>query len=299
MDARVGDSLNELYGDAGETTPILVVPYMWIGDFVRCHTVVRMLRERWPLRPVDVVSTTLTAALTEFMPGIRKTIVADVPHRRLAVRTQMELVRRMRKEHYGTALVMSRKWKAALAPMLAGVPERVGFFGEARLFLINTFRRGERHLPRLIDKCAALALPAGAVPPADLPAPQLDVPLAEVAAWRQRRGLSGGRRIVALAPGSVGSSKRWPAAHYAALAAELAREGADVWVIGGPGERELAHEIGVASGGATKDLTGPNLRDGILALRASNLAVSNDSGLLHVAAAVGTPTIGIFGPTSA
>ena len=105
--------------------------------------------------------------------------------------------------------------------------------------------------------------------------------------------------VVAFAPGAVGPSKRWPAAHYAALAARLVADGNRVWVIGGPGERAIAAEIVGPSQGQIRDLTGPDLRNAILALAAAHAAVSNDSGLLHVAAALGTPAIGIFGPTSA
>ncbi|MBX6425205.1 MAG: lipopolysaccharide heptosyltransferase II [Variibacter sp.] len=299
MDARLEDSLGRLAGGDAETSPILVVPYMWIGDFVRCHTVVRVLKARFPSRPVDVVATSLTAPLADYMPGVRQAVVADIPHRRLAIGQQAALARRLRREGYGTALVMSRKWKAALAPFLAGIPERIGYVGEGRFGLLNAPRWGERRLPRMVDQCAALALPAGAPLPPAWPPPRLAVPAAEIADWRARRGLGDEPSVVALAPGAVGPSKRWPVERYGAVASELARQGWTVWVIGGPAERPLAAEICAASGGLARDLTGEDLREAILALGAARLAISNDSGLLHVAAAIGTPTIGIFGPTSA
>jgi heptosyltransferase-2 len=271
---------------------------MWIGDFVRCHTVVRVLKARWPDRPVDMVATPLTAPLTDYMPGVRQAIVADLRNRQFSVRVQLGLTRRLRRERYGTALIMSRKWKAALPPFLAGIPERIGYIGECRFVLLSETRRGERKLPRMVDQCASLALPPDSALPRDWPAPQLSVPGDEVAAWRARRGLEADGPVVALAPGAVGPSKRWPAERYGSVAAALARQGCAVWVIGGPGERELAGHIHRASGGATRDLTGTDLREAIIALAASRVAVSNDSGLLHVAAALGTPVIGIFGPTS-
>jgi heptosyltransferase-2 len=158
-------------------------------------------------------------------------------------------------------------------------------------------RYGERGLPRMVDRCAALALPSGADLPAQLPVPELKVPPAEIAAWRNRRGLAAeSRPVVALAPGAVGPSKRWPSASYAALTRRLLADGFAVWVLGGPDEKPLAAEI-VGSTDA-RDLTGSDLRDAILALASASAAVSNDSGLLHVAAALGTPSIGIFGPTS-
>ena len=112
--------------------PILIVPYMWIGDFVRCHSVVKLLNARFPDRPVDILSTTLCAPLTDYMPGLRRSIVFDLPRSRLALTNQLALARRLRRENYGTALIMPRTWKSVLAPFLAGIPERTGFVGEAR-----------------------------------------------------------------------------------------------------------------------------------------------------------------------
>src|ERR1700709_879292 len=143
-------------------SPILLVPYMWIGDFVRCHSVVKLLRARYPERPIDVLTTTLCAPLLDYMPGVRKGIVIDLPRKRLALGQHQALAKRLAAENYGTVLVMPRTWKSALAPMLAGIPERVGFAGEFRFGLLNDIRFGEKKLPRMIDRCGALALPRDA-----------------------------------------------------------------------------------------------------------------------------------------
>ncbi len=280
-----------------ERSPILIVPYMWIGDFVRCHSVVKLLNARFPERPVDMLATTLCAPLADYMPGLRRAVVVDLPRSRVALADQLALAKRLKREGYGTALVMPRTWKSTLAPFFAGIPERTGFAGEARFILLNDLRFGERALPRMVDRCAALALPAGARLPSDWPLPELKVPRQEVEAWRQKRSLNDDRRpVVALAPGAVGPSKRWPSAAYAELSRRLLAEGFAVWVLGGPEEKPLAAEI--VGDTAARDLTGHDLRDAVLALAAASTAVSNDSGLLHVAAAAGTPSIGIFGPTS-
>jgi len=192
---------------------------------------------------------------------------------------------------------MPRTWKSALAPFFAGIPVRTGFFGEARLGTLNDMRFGERKLPRMIDRCASLALPKGAKPPPDWPLPELVVPTSERTAWRARAQLPARRPLIVLAPGAVGPSKRWPSASYAEAAAQFGRKGAVVAVVGSPTETDLAAEIR-AGNPDVHDLTGADLRNAILALASAQLAISNDSGLLHVAAALGTPTIGIFGPTS-
>ncbi len=283
--------------DRLDRSPILIIPYMWIGDFVRCHSVVRLLNARYPGRPVDMLATTLCAPLADYMPGLRQAIVADLPRSRVALAEQLALAKRLKREGYGTALVMPRTWKSTLAPFFAGIPERTGFAGEARFVLLNDVRFGERTLPRMVDRCAALALPAGAKLPPDWPLPELKVPRPDVEAWQQKRGLTTDHRpIVALAPGAVGPSKRWPTAAYAELSRRLIAEGMAVWVLGGPDEKPLAADI--VGDTVARDLTGHDLRDAILALAAASAAVSNDSGLLHVAAALGTASIGIFGPTS-
>ena len=122
---------------------------------------------------------------------------------------------------------------------------------------------------------------------------------AEVETWRDKRKLAGDARpIVTLSPGAVGEGKAWPLAHYGALARALVQDGASVWVLGGPGETTLAKQIAEAAGSGVRDLTGNDLRNAILALAAADASVTNDSGLMHVSAALGTPTVAIFGPTS-
>ncbi|MDO9413312.1 MAG: lipopolysaccharide heptosyltransferase II [Pseudolabrys sp.] len=280
--------------------PVLIVPFVWIGDFVRCHSVVRLLKAEAPDRPVDMVSSTLCAPIADYMPGVRKVLISDQPRKQLGWAIQQDLAARLRHEGYGQALVMSRKWKAALAPFLAGIPTRTGFAGEARFGLINDMRWGERSLPRMIDQMGALALPKRFDLPANWPLPELKVRADELALWRQQRGLvADGRPVITLSPGAVGAGKAWPPGHYAELATALTKEGAAVWVLGSPAETSTAKLIADTAGPNVRDLTGTDLRNAILALAAADVAVTNDSGLMHISAALGTPTVAIFGPTSA
>jgi heptosyltransferase-2 len=279
--------------------PVVIVPYVWIGDFVRCHSVVKLLRTQQPGRPVDMVSSTLCAPLADYMPGVRQAIISDQPRQRLGWGIQQALAARLRQGGYGQALVMSRKWKAALAPAMAGIPVRTGFAGEARFGLINDMRWGERALPRMIDQMGALALPKDAPLPSDWPLPELKVPADELSRWLEQRGLaSQAHPIVTLSPGAVGAGKAWPPGHYSGLAKALVQDGASVWALGGPGETATARAIAEAAGPPVRDLTGTDLRNAVLALAAANVSVTNDSGLMHVSAALGTPTVAIFGPTS-
>ena len=279
--------------------PVVIVPFVWIGDFVRCHSVVRLLRMQNPDRPVDIVSSTLCAPLADYMPGIRRAIIADLPRRRLGAAQQRQLADQLSEGHYGQALIMSRKWKAALAPWLAGIPLRTGFAGEFRFGLLNDIRFGERRLPRMIDQMGALALPKDTPLPTEWPLPELKVPPHEVQTWLARNRLAEqSRPTVALSPGAVGAGKAWPVDHYTELARALVMDGTSVWILGGPSETSLAKKITAAVGDRARDLTGSDLRNAILALAAAHISVTNDSGLMHVAAAIGIPTVAIFGPTS-
>ena len=94
-------------------SPILIVPYMWIGDFVRCHSAVRLLKEQYPDRPVDMLSSSLCAPLADYMPGVRKAVVFDLPRGSISLSRHRALAERLRAEQYGQAVVMPRTWKSA------------------------------------------------------------------------------------------------------------------------------------------------------------------------------------------
>jgi len=150
----------------------------------------------------------------------------------------------------------------------------------------------------MIDQMGMLALPKNGNLPAEWPLPELKVPAEQMTRWREQRGLASDKRpIVTLSPGAVGAGKAWPVDHYRELARVLVRDGASVWVLGGPSETALAQKIATAGNGV-RDLTSNDLRNAILALASADAAVTNDSGLMHVSAAISTPTIAIFGPTS-
>ncbi len=243
---------------AADKRPILIVPYMWVGDFVRGHSVVTLLRERFPDRPVDVLATTLCAPLAGYMPGIRQTIVVDLPRGRIALSQQLALARRLRREGYGDALVMPRTWKSALAPFLAGIPRAHRIFRRRRAYFSSTIfasANGNCRAPSTAARrwrCRRTRRP----PPA-WPLPVLNVPASEIAAWQRKHGLAGNRPLVALAPGSVAPARRWPSASYAALSHRLLAEGCDVCVLGGPNEKPLAREI--VGDTRARDLTGNDI----------------------------------------
>jgi len=218
---------------------------MWIGDFVRGSIVVRVLKQRWPNHPIDVLTTSLCAPLLDYMPGVRKGVIWNQPRGRIAFAEHWALSRRLRSEHYNDVIVMPRTLKSALAPAFARIPTRRGFVGEMRFGLLNDLRRGERMLAGMIDRKVAPALRGGERSPDTFPPPQLEVPPVEIGTWRASNAVGHGT-AVAIAPGAVGPSKRWT--YYPELARQLAAAGLEVWVVGRPGEHAIAAEI-VASGG--------------------------------------------------
>lgn len=279
----------------GDRSPILIVPLMWIGDFVRIQPLAAVLAERFPGRQVDVLATKLTAPLTKFMPGVRKAVLSDIPRKKVAWGKNRELANLLRAEGYGTALIMPRKWKAALAPYLAGIPERVGVWGEWRWPLVNSLRKELPEDASFIAQACSLAFANGEALP-EFPQPKFAVPAELRDEWRARMNIVDGKRAVVFAPGSAGESKRWPPSYFAEAAKRLTAQGVEVWVVGGPEEKPFGKEIAEGNTGVC-DFTGAALADGVIAVNEAEATLANDSGLLHIAVALGKKALGIFGPT--
>ncbi|MCB1476402.1 MAG: lipopolysaccharide heptosyltransferase II [Rhodobiaceae bacterium] len=284
---------------AAEGPPILVIPFMWIGDFVRCQSVYQVLKARFPDRPIDIVSTPLCAPLTKLMPEVRDTIVVSFPRGKLALSARRAFARKLSGHHYGSCYLMLGTLKDGLVPWLAGIPERVGWVGEWRYGLLTDARRGEKRIGNLTARCIALALPKGMELPDRLPAPRLAVTPQMAAEWRARNGLGDpGGPIVAMAPGCNDPERTWPLERYAELARLLTASGHRVVVMGGPAEKPLAAAILARAGSGAFDGTGTDLYEAALQAAAADVLVANDSGLLHVGAATGTRSIAIYGGSS-
>ena len=275
-----------------DTRPILIIPYMWIGDFVRGHTVVRVLRQRWPNRPVDLLTT--RCARRWWITCRASAPASSGTCRAAGLRWPSNGVWRRccGNGEYGTALVMPRTWKSAIAPTLAGIPERVGFVGEVRFGLINRWRWGEKALPRFIDKNAALALPDGAPLPPEWPVPQLRVPPSEI------EPLAAGQRSGQRPGGGAGAGlgRRRPSAGPIMPKPRGCWPNA-AWMSGWsavPAKRRWPRRSSPPAAPRVRDLTGTDLRNGMLAMAAANVAISNDSGLMHIAAAIGHADHGHF-----
>ena len=279
---------------------VLVVGPSWVGDMVMAQSLFRLLREREPAPDIDVVAPAWSLPVLERMPEVRRGIALPLGHGELGLGVRRRLGHALRDAGYGQAIVLPRSAKAALVPWFARVPVRTGFRGEMRFGLINDMRPLDRgRLDQTVKRFVALGLPVDAALPAP-PRPALSVDAAARDAAIARLGLDTVRPAIGLLPGAeYGPAKCWPLEHFAALADLLGDAGFAVWLFGGPKDREAAARIASGARHAVADLTGQtSLTEAIDLLSACRVVVTNDSGLMHVAAAVGCHTVALYGSTS-
>ena len=280
---------------------ILVVAPAWVGDTVMAQPMFRLLHERHAHLVLDVLAPPFTLPLLTRMPEVHQGIVARFGHGELKFNQRRRLARELQAERYDQAIVLPNSLKSALIPLLAKIPLRTGFRGEMRYGFLNDVRRlDEKALPKMVERFAALALDRGANLPRTLPTPRLTVILRNIEIIVNKHKLTLEKPIAIFCPGAeYGSAKRWPAEHFGALAKRAAENGYTVWLIGSPKDAAIGDAIVSASGGACINLCGrTSLEDAIDLIGIAALVVTNDSGLMHVAASLDRPTLALYGSSS-
>ncbi|MCZ7563537.1 MAG: lipopolysaccharide heptosyltransferase II [Burkholderiales bacterium] len=280
---------------------ILVVAPNWIGDALLAQPLFARLRERTPGLVLDALAPAWTAPVLARMPQIDTVIEAPFGHGELALGRRWRLARELAARGYERAIVLPNSLKSALVPWFAGIARRVGYVGESRYLVLNVRHAlDEQALPLMAERYAKLAEPPDAAPVRPLPTVRLEVDEANLLITVARLGLDRSRPIAALCPGAeFGPAKRWPAAHFAALARALDARGAAVWLIGSAKDRALGDEITELARGAARNLCGrTDLGAAIDLMSVAAVVVSNDSGLMHVAAALGRPLVALYGASS-
>jgi heptosyltransferase-2 len=271
----------------------LVVGPRWVGDMVMAQCLFKALKRLDPDRPIDVLAPAWAAPLVERMPEIRGGIAAPFQPRALELGLRWQVGRALA-GRYDRAYVLPGSWKAALLPLFAGIGRRIGYCRELRYGLLNDIRP----LPAALKRRTALMFQALA-DDGPLLAPALTVDPVAQARLLERWQLTD-RGFVALMPGAeFGPAKRWPAASYAAFANRMADQGLACVTLGSAGDRAVGAEIAARAPGAVNLCGQTQLAEVVDLLAAARLAVTNDSGLMHVAAAVATPLVAIYGSTSA
>ena len=276
----------------------LVVGPSWIGDAVLSHALVARLRELDPEGAIDVLAPAWALPVYRRMPEVERAIALPFGHGDLKLGERRAFARTL--GPYDRAIVLPNSWKSALIPWHAAIPVRTGYRGEMRFGLLNDVRTlDEKALPRIVERYAALAQPALEPLRRPVPQPRLLADPARQAATLAKLGLAAATPAAALAPGAeYGPAKRWPVRHFAALARTLLARGSQVWLLGSAKDAEITREIRDAAAGCA-DLAGrTSLDEAIDLLAAAGHVVTNDSGLMHVAAALDRPMAAIFGSSS-
>lgn len=278
--------------------PTLIVGPSWVGDMVMAQSLFILLKERKPVRQIDVLAPGWSLPIVARMPQVRRGIAAETGHGELGLGKRRRIAHALKNESYGQAIVLPRSLKSALIPWLARIPRRTGFRGESRFLLINDMRPFDRDLlDQTVKRFVALGLEPGESLP-HRPNPALRIDTDNQQRVMSRLGVAGNRPVIAMMPGAeYGPAKCWPHEYFGELATRLHDDGYDVWVLGS--DKDAAAGEAIATGGGAINLCGrTSLEDVIDLLGYAEQAISNDSGLMHIAAAVGARVHAIYGSSS-
>jgi len=291
-------------GDVHATDSILVVAPAWVGDMVLAQSLFKTLLIESPRTAIDVLAPAWSRPLLQRMPEVRRIIDAPFEHGRLHWRARRTLGRALRSERYTRAVILPNSWKSALVPFFAGIPRRTGYRGEMRFGLINEMRDLDATtLPTTVQRFVALAGNSAAAPVdiAHIPAPRLSFDPGHVDATLDALGLERPEApLLVLCPGAAyGPAKRWPAEYFGAVARGRHEQGWRIWLVGAAEDAAVCSAVNEHSGGCCVDLAGRSTLDqAVDLLSLAQLVISNDSGLMHVAAAVDRPLVALFGSSS-
>lgn len=285
------------------TYKILVDGPAWLGDIIMAQVLFRRLKQDYPNAKLDVMVPQSLVAVVEAMSEVDTVLGHPFEHNQLALYERVQWARRLSAHQYDWAILTRNSLKSALIPFFARIPRRTGWLGEWRYGVVNDIRaRDHTRTPLMVEQLLALALPPTASIPAEYALPALHVPEAQAHQVLQQLQLSLRRPVIALAPGAAyGPAKQWPADRFAELAKILVAKGYQVVLLGAAQDVPIAHAIMQAVGDdPVYNLVGKTKLQQVIALLSMvEVAVCNDSGLMHMAAALGRRVVVIYGATSA
>ncbi|BEN42669.1 ADP-heptose--LPS heptosyltransferase RfaF [Serratia nevei] len=289
---------------------ILVIGPSWVGDMMMSQSLYRTLKAEYPSAEIDVMAPAWCRPLLARMPEVNQALAMPLGHGALGLGERRRLGRALRANRYDRAYVLPNSFKSALVPFFADIPQRTGWRGEMRYGLLNDVRVLDKAaFPLMVQRYVALAYDKGRIQRADdLPQPllwpRLQVNDAEIAETAAAFNLTDSRPIVGFCPGAeFGPAKRWPHYHYATLAQKLIESGYQIALFGSAKDHEAGEQIRAALQEDARDfclnLAGKTqLEQAVILIAACRAVVSNDSGLMHVAAALNKPLIALYGPSS-
>lgn len=280
---------------------ILIVGPAWIGDMVMAQSLFMLLKSQHNAS-IDLIAPKHSGAVATRMPQINRVLELPIGHGELALQKRWDIARSLKQTGYDQAIVLPNSWKSGLLPLFAGIPVRTGWMGETRIGLLNDWRLlNKKKYPLMIERFAALAYPSKHVLPERLPWPKLVADHNNAIQLKQKYHISdNGKPMIALCPGAeYGPAKRWPAAYYAQVADHMLSQGWDVCLLGSPKEAAEADVIMQMTNQRCINLIGKtSLVEAIDAMSLASVVVCNDSGLMHIAAALGIPMVAIYGSSS-
>ncbi len=280
---------------------ILVIGPSWVGDCMLMQPMLMRLKQRHPDCLIDVLAPPWTVGLLGAMPEINSAIINPFPHGALNLQARYQLGVKLRDAQYDQAIVLPNSLKSALVPFFAHIPLRTGFVGELRYGLLNDARKLDKTaLPLMVERFAYLAEEKNGQIPRPLANPKLPLSEPRRSATLQKLGLELDKPVAVFCPGAeYGPAKRWPVAYFAETAQRLHQLGYAVWLIGSNKDREVAEKIVALGNQTARNLCGStDLNDAIALLSCAQLVISNDSGLMHLAAALDRPMLALFGSSS-
>ncbi len=279
----------------------LIVAPSWIGDTIMAQPLFARLHATHPGLQLDALAPRWVAPVLQRMAEIADVIDSPFGHGQLSLKARWRLARDLAARDYDAVYVLPNSLKSALVPFMAGIPQRIGFIGESRYGLINRRHTLDKAaLPLMVERFAQLAQAPGSALQRPVAYPVLRSTAKDQQKTLTELAIERPQKLVAFCPGAeYGPAKRWPASHFAELARRLAADGCAIWLFGSPKDHAVAEEIAALAPGLCRNLCGAtSLGQAVDLLAMADLVVCNDSGLMHVAAALDRPIVALYGSSS-